>query len=258
MKLACCVLTTCIACARGATPTPEATTTGAEVGTATEEPTPAVGAVVWHTVDRITDSERYVILGRVDAPDSEGRPLDSEDVDLFLHETAAEVPPLTLVGYEATCQPVTTRRVVIVRRIDPQDPYDEAFDAVAVTSECDPVLAIEGVHLDARLVPLEISDPPFGEPILAAGESWTVHMQYGPSEDSICPGFPLHVEVRSGEQVVLTREMDVLVSHVRLAVLGERAWLVVGMLEEERVFEIGGDGEERLTWPTGIDLAQTC
>ena len=154
--------------------------------------------------------------------------------------------------------PTQARRVVIVRQFEPDDPYTEAFDAVAITSECDPVLAAEGEHPQAHLVPLEISDPPFGEPVIATGDGWTARFEYGPSEDGICPGFPLRVDVSRDGQPVLTREFPQLLSFVRIAVIGERAWLLLGALESARLIELGGDSEARFSWPSGVDLAQTC
>lgn len=254
-----CLVLLALACAgEPTTPAPEPTTTGAAVGP--EPPATPTGELTWHTVDHFDAGERYVILGGTDAPATEGRAMESEDVAMFLHESEGEVPELTLVGYGATCVPVRARRVVIVRRFDPDDTeYQQAWDAVAVESECEPHLAVEGMHLDARLVPLEISDPPFGEPILATGEGWTLRLEYGPSEDGICPGFPLHVEVKRNGEVLLAREFQFMLSSVRIVVLGERAWLVLRTLEVEHLIELGTSGDdERFTWPGGYDLAEIC
>ena len=257
MIRACLVLLAFGCAAEPTTPVPEPTTTGAAVSA--EPAVTPTGALTWHTVDDLYEGERYVILGRTDAPPTEGQPIESEDVAIFLHESEGEVPELTLIGYGATCVPVQARRVVIVRRFDPDDTeYQQAWDAVAVQSECEPRLAVEGVHLDARLVPLEISDPPFGEPILATGEGWTVRLEYGPSEDGICPGFPLHVDVKRNGEDVLARDFPFMLSYVRIVALGERAWLVLRTLDVEHLIEIGATDDERFTWPTGYDLAETC
>ncbi len=236
--------------------TPEPTTTGTEV--LQTEPSTQTSGIVWHTIDNLGDEGRYVILGGTDVPESEGRLLDAADVDLFLHESGGEVPTLTLVGYEGQCVASSARRVVIVQQIDPSDPYRSAFDAVAVTSECEPVLAVEGNHPDARVVPLDISDTEFGEPIVATGEGWSLRFEYGPSEDGICPGFPLRTEVSRNGEMLLSRDFDGLLDFVRLVTVGDRAWLLLGELERATLIELGGDDERRFDWPSGVDLAQTC
>ena len=244
------------------TETASATTVEVDEAAPVEEPSTPSGALVWRTVDHFGEGERYVILGSAgETPDGEGTAIEGAELDMFVHETGGDVPALTLVGYGGTCTATSARRVTIDRRFDPddpEDPYRAAFDAVAVASECEPVLAVEGAHPDAHLVNLEIPDVPFGQPIVASGEGWTVRLEYAPSEDGICPGSPLSVQVKRGDEPLLRRNSYLVVSYVRVVTIGARAWLLLGALDTAHLIELGVDGEETFSWPSGVDLAETC
>ena len=80
-----------------------------------------------------------------------------------------------------------------------------------------------------------------------------------PSDDGICPGMPLHVQVKRGAEPLLRRNSQLMPTHVRVLTAGERAWLVLEDVARAEWFELPAARTDG-TWtrPGGVDFAETC